>query len=290
MKRLKDFAIRILHPGVVWIIVLTLLSASALIYIFTSERHETFLAYIFYALAAYSVTAFSVNIQKIVAKVNSFVMSKKIANRVITDMSLQIKLSLYLSLSLNVFYAAFKLLAGIRYASFWYGADALFYVVLSAVRFLLLRHMRNERQNPANELRKYRFCGCLLFALSAAFTGVVYQVANQNMGYEYPGLLVYVVATYTFANLVLAVVNLVKFRKKNSPALSAVKIISFVRALVAIFALQTAMFASFGDGAGFQRIMNIAFGVCVCCTIFYLAVTMVIHANKKLKKLSTLII
>jgi hypothetical protein len=182
-------------------------------------------------------------------------------------------------------YAVFKLIAGIHYASFWYGSDALFYIALSVVRLLMLRHMRKDGSDMEQEYRQYRLCGYLLFILDAALVGVVYQVVNQDMGYHYPGLMIYIVATYTFACLVLAIINLVKYRKLNSPVLSAIKAISLTRALVAIFALTTAMLISFGstDSEAFKNTMNALTGASVCLLISGIAVYMIIRANKNLR-------
>ena len=204
-----------------------------------------------------------------------------------TDKSYRAKIALYSALSMTLFYAAFKLIAGIYYASFWYGADALFYIVLSAVQFLMLRHMRRKGESLENEYRQYRFCGFFLFALNAALTGVVYQVVNQDMGYHYPGLMVYAAATYAFFCLALAIINIVQYRKLNSPVLSAVKAIRLARALVAIFALQTAMLTAFGgdESDTFKILMKALTGGGVCILIFGMAVYMVVRANMNLKKL-----
>ncbi|MDR0293258.1 MAG: hypothetical protein LBH95_03800 [Oscillospiraceae bacterium] len=220
------------------------------------------------------------------AKIKFLIQKNKLGNRYMTDIPFQVKISLYASLTLNLIYAVIKLIAGIHYASFWYGADALYYIVLSAARVLLTRHVQTRESDLATEYRRYRLCGVLLFALNAALTGVVFQIINQNMGYQYPGLLIYAVAAYTFISLTVAIVNVVKYHKLHSPVFSAVKIISLAKALVAMFALQSAMFASFGgDSQTLERVMNSIFGGLVCMSIFAMAVMMVVNANDKLRKL-----
>ena len=120
-----------------------------------------------------------------------------------------------------------------------------------------------------------------------AFISVVYQVVYHDMGYHYPGFMIYVMAHYAFICLVFAIVNFVKYRKVNDPALFAVKAISLVRALVAIFALQTAMLISFGgdDRENISKMNNFT-GTCVYFFVGFLAVHMIVQANKSLKKLS----
>ena len=202
-----------------------------------------------------------------------------------TDIPYRTKISLYMSLSMNLIYAGFKLIAGIYYASFWYGADALFYIILSAARFLILRYVRKGEKDLEKEYRQYRFCGYLLFVLNAALIGVVYQVVHQDMGYSYPGLLIYIVATYTFYCIIISIVNVIKYRTLNSPVLSAVKAFSLAKALVAIFALQTAMLISFGidDSEMFKNLMKSLTGGGLCLFIIGMAVFMIVRANKNLK-------
>jgi hypothetical protein len=299
MERFTKKMMRLLHPGMAWILLLTPLSAAALIYTFVTGRAVTPLGYISYVLSAYTMTVLIVNLQAIREKTRSFIQENKYGNRLkafvysnkygnlyMTDISFRVKVSLFSSLFINLLYAAFKLIAGIHYASFWYGADAVYYIVLSAARVLLTRHVQKGERDLEKEYRVYRSCGVLLFVLNATLTGVVYQIVNQNMGYRYPGLLIYAVATYAFVYITVAIVNVVKYRKLNSPVFSAVKTLSLDKALVAMFALQSAMFASFNkQGADFERLMNSIFGGLVCLSLFAMAAMMVVEANDKLKKI-----
>ena len=288
LERLKKTAIRMCKPGMVLSLVLAIFSTAALIYIFVTERKETIPAYIVYTLTFYSYTVLAIKVPKLAAKIKASVYKNKFGNRYMTDISYRTKISLYTSLSINLLYAIFKLIAGIHYASFWYGADALYFIVLSSARFILLRHVRKEDDDLSTEIKKYRFCGILLFVLNATLIGVVYQVVNHDMGYHYPGHLIYVVAAYTFYCLTLAIINIIKYRQLNSPVLSAIKVINFSKALVAIFALMTAMLVSFGieESETFKSLMKSITGGGVSFTIFVMAVYMIIRANSKLKTLN----
>lgn len=285
MERLKKIMFRILHPGLLLTALLSLLSTAALVYIFISERQESIPAYITYTLTFYSYTVFVISFPKMVTNIKRVIYKNKLGNRYMSDVLLRVKISLYSSLLFNLFYAAFKLIAGVHYASFWYGADAIFYIVLSVARFLLIRHMRKDESDKVAEYKKYRFCGVLIFTLNAAYIPVVYQIVNQGMGYSYPGLLIYVVATYTFYCITMSIINVVRYRKYNNPIYSAGRALSLTKAIVAMFALQTAMFASFNDDIVLERVMNAVFGGLICCAIFAIAVMMVVRANNELRTL-----
>ena len=298
MERLKEFMIRILRPGAGWAFVLTILSATALVSTFAAHRETTLFGYISYALSAYTLAVLVVLSSKIAVKIKplmntskhkndlkTIIHKNKYTSRFMIDTPYRVKAILIASLSLTLLYAAFKLLAGIYYASFWYGADAVYYLVLSTVRFLLLRHMRKEQRDLDKEYRLYRSCGYLLLVVNATLIGVVYQIVNQDMGYQYPGLMIYVVATFTFGFLVTAIINVAQYRKLSRPLFSAVMMTSLAQALVSIFALQTAMFVSFGDSESkaFEGLINSLTGAGVCIAIFGVAIYMIVRANQNLK-------
>lgn len=46
---------------------------------------------------------------------------------------------------------------------------------------------------------------------------------HQNSGFEYPGMLIYVMAMYAFYAMITAVRNVIKFRRYGSPVMSAAK-------------------------------------------------------------------
>ena len=297
MIRLKKILYHLMYPGMGWVLFLTPLSAAAVIFFLATGREAMPIAIIFYVLSAYALAAliiglpkFTTDIQtfinenKTIAKIKTFVNENKYTSLYFTNISLRVKASLYAALSINLIYAVFKMATGIHYASFWFGAEAVFYLVIGMTRFLLLRNMRKAIGGLRQEYQVYRFCGFLLFALNASLTGIVYQMIHQGQGNEYPGLLIYIVATFAFIFLTNAVVNVVKYRKHNSPILSAVKAITLVQALVAIYSLQIAMFASFGEDEHFALIMNSVFGGLLCVAIFGMAVYMVVRGFEKLRK------
>jgi hypothetical protein len=228
---------------------------------------------------------------KSINRVKTAVYDNKYGNMLVTDVSLRTKISLYASLSINLIYVAFRLFSAFYYKSFWFGAEAVFYIVLSIVRFVLLRNIRKNKGDLRHELLTYRFCGYLLFVMTATLTGVVYQMIFFGMGKQYPSLLIYAAAIYAFVLLATAIIQLIKYRKYKRPMLSAVKAINLSKALVAMFSLQVAMFASFNEGdILLERIMNSVFGGLVCCAIFAMAVLMVVQSFNKLKKLDSLVV
>jgi hypothetical protein len=249
--------LRLLRPGAVWSILLFLVSGAGVIFVLVTERGESAIGIILYILSAYALTSIIVSLPKMVADTQNFintnktiksiktaVYKNKFSNLFITDVSLRVKAGLYGSLLFSFIYAGFMLYMAFRYASFWFGAEAVFYIVVSFVLFILLRNVRKDGTDMKKEYKVYRFCGFLLFALNAALTGVVYQMLNHGMKRDYPGLMIYAAAIFVFYCVIGDIVDMIMYRKYKSPILSAAKQFSFARSLVAMLGLQTAMFGT----------------------------------------------
>lgn len=192
--------------------------------------------------------------------------------------------------SINLLYITIKMAFGIYYRSTWFIALAIYYTLLAVMRFLLLYRRRwpDSVARQRLELLQYRSCGVALLFMNLALAGIVAFMVHQNRGYEYPGMLIYAMAAYSFYAVITAIVSLIKFRRHGSPVLSAAKAINLVAAMVSILSLETAMLARFGgdDDPLFRKTMTGATGGCVCVIVLGMALFMIVKASKKLKQLS----
>ena len=113
------------------------------------------------------------------------------------------------------------------------------------------------------------------------------MILFQNRGYEYHGILIYVMAIYTFYVTTHAIIDIIKYRKYSSPVMSTAKIISLSAALVSMLSLETAMFSQFGGAMSLenQRIMIVATGAGVSIVVITMSVHMIVRATKEIKKL-----
>jgi ABC-type Fe3+-siderophore transport system permease subunit len=152
------------------------------------------------------------------------------------------------------------------------------------MRAVLFRNVRKEISRE-KQLRSYRFCGYLMFALNLGMAGMIFQMAIQNKVNEYTNLLVYASAIYTFYYMSMAIINLVKFRKMESPVLSAAKMLSFAAAIMSMFTLQTVMLSHYGAGENNQAVNAIS-GGCVFLAVLFSAISMAVRANRELNKVS----
>ena len=115
------------------------------------------------------------------------------------------------------------------------------------MRFVLLSSLNRKKGGQKNGFHRYRLCGIMLLFMNQAMAGIVIYIVYKNKGFSYPGLLIYVMATYAFYCIIIAVVNVVRFQKHSSPVLSVVKFFNLVAALFSMLSLETAMLPNLAE-------------------------------------------
>ena len=184
-----------------------------------------------------------------------------------------LKLAL-LSLLFNIAFALYHLVLGIITRSWWLLTLGSYYLVLSIVRFVVLRAGSKERFITG-------FTGWMLILLSLPLAGTVILSAVKDRGLKLHMIVMIAMATYAFAKITLATINLLKARRSTSATLITLRNISFADAFVSIFALQRSMLVSF-QGMTKEEIviMNAALGSAVCVIVMLLGINLL--KNKKI--------
>lgn len=288
MERLKKIIKAILFPPVAILILLVPLAATLLIYAFLWAGQDSVFSYVSYALSAYALTVLCVRMPAIIGFCKTLKRENRWINSLTTDAYLRAKLSLYGSLAVNLAYAVFQLGLGFYHGSFWFHSLALYYFLLSVMRFFLLRDVRTASLGTElrAEYKRYRFCGIVLLVMNLALAAMVFFITYFNRGFTHHFITTIALAAYTFTAMTVAIVNVVRYRKYQSPLLSASKAISLAAAAVSMLTLETAMLNAFGEAntESFRRIMTTATGAAVCAFVLAMAIYMIVHATKELKK------
>lgn len=252
------------------------------------------LAYISYLLSSYAlvitITAFVRLCKRVGANFYNFKIIKKIksteiGNMILSDDAFRSSIGLHVGLAFNLLYIILNFYYGIKYKSFWFAALGFYYVALSAMRGVLAQfvHANAVRQNIRLEYKYYRICGVIFLFLNIALSLIVVYRVNDGFASKYSGTLIYGVALYTFYCTVNAIVSIIKYRKKGSPVLSAVKAASLTASLVSMLSLEAAMVAQFSDEDDvFRRNMTAALGAVICTIVMFTAIFMIINSTKKI--------
>lgn len=292
MQRFKRLLYRLLFPGKLIIFLGVPVSAALLTYTFMIGSENSVIAYISYVLSAYMLTVVCINLVPVMRGAKNLVYKNPYIGRYMKDLPYKLRVSLHLSLVINLLYAGVNAFSGFYYHSVWFGTLSAYYIFLSVMRFLLVRyaHKSGFGENAAAELKRYRACGFILIVMNIALAGVVVLVLRQNRGFEYAGSLIYIMAMYAFYTTIMAIINLVRYKKYNSPVMSAARAVNLAAALVSMLSLETAMLTQFDDGSTslyFREVMIGFTGGAVCAAIVGMGIFMAVSSSRRLKRLDT---
>ena len=178
------------------------------------------------------------------------------------------------SLSFNIAFAIYHIVMGLITSSWWLLTLGSYYLVLSIVRFVVLRSKNQERFVT-------KFTGWMLMLLSIPLAGTVILSVVRDRGLKLHMIVMIAMAVYAFTKITLATIKFIKASRSMSATLITLRNISFADAFVSIFALQRSMLVSFEGMTEVEIvIMNATLGSAVCVIVFLLGMNLL--RSKKL--------
>ena len=286
----KKLGKALLFPHIAIMILLVPIATVLLVGSMVFVGTESVIAYISYVLAAYTLTVWCFKIPYLIKFLKTFKDENKYARKWQDDTRLRVNVSLYGSLAWNALYGIFQLWLGFYHHTFWFYSLGAYYICLGVMRFFLVRHTSKYApgEKMQTELKKYRTCGCVFLVMNLALALIIFFMVYWNRTFEHHMITAIAMATYTFTALTTAIVNVVRYRKYNSPVFSASKAISLAAALVSMLTLESTMLTTFSDGtmtATAQKWMLGATGGTISVLIVATAIYMIVVGTKKLKQL-----
>ena len=287
---LKKLAKALLFPHIAIMILLvpiaTVLLVGSMVFIGT----ESVIAYISYVLAAYTLTVWCFKIPYLIKFFKTFKNENKYARKLQDDARLRVNVSLYGALAWNALYGLFQLWLGFYHHTFWFYSLGAYYICLSVMRFFLAHHTTRYApgERMQTEIKKYRACGIVFLVMNLSLALIIFFMVYWNRTFEHHMITAIAMAAYTFTALTTAIINVIKYRKYNSPVFSASKAISLAAALVSMLTLESTMLTTFGNGtmtATAQKWMLGATGGVISVLIVATAIYMIVAGTKKLKEL-----
>ena len=167
----------------------------------------------------------------------------------------------------NAVFATYHIVVGMTARSWWFLTLGLYYLILSVMRFWVIKSKRKSAET---------FAGHLLMILSLPLLGITVLSVIGDRGYKLHMIIMIAMAAYAFGKITVAAVDFVKARKKAAAKIITLRNVSFADAFVSIFALQRSMLVSFeGMTASEIQIMNGVLGFAVCVIVFLLGLDLV---------------
>lgn len=249
---------------------------------------DTITAYVSYVLAVYTLTIWCFRIPAMIRFFKAVRNENKYVQMWYGDLRLRSNIMLYGSSIWNMVYAAFQLWLGFYHHTFWYYSLGGYYVCLAIMRFYLVRYLRKNKpgEKMEAELKRYRFCGWIFLAMNTALVLIIFFMVYWNRTFEHNMITAIAMAAYTFTTFTMAIINLIKYRKYNSPILSASKNVSMAAACVSMLTLESTMLTTFNDGSmslASRRILLGTTGAAVSLFVITMAVAMIVRSTKRIK-------
>ena len=287
---LKKLGKALLFPHIAIMILLVPIATVLLVGSMVFVGTESVIAYISYVLAAYTLMVWCFKLPYLIKFFKTFKDENKYARRWQDDTRLRVNVSLYGSLAWNSLYGIFQLWLGFYHHTFWFYSLGAYYICLGVMRFFLARHTTRYApgERMQTELKKYRACGIVFLVMNLTLALIIFFMVYWNRTFEHHMITAIAMAAYTFTALTTAIINVIKYRKYNSPVFSASKAISLAAALVSMLTLESTMLTTFSEGTmtGMeQEIMLGATGGVISALIVATAIYMIVVGTKKIKQL-----
>lgn len=275
---------KLLFPPAPLVVLLALLSAAGLVWVFTCGMSQHPLGYAIYCLAFYALVTVIAVIPALVRGIRIAAQSSPLAGRYQLDAQQKFSLRLYFDQCLNMVYGIVKTVLGLLYSSAWIGADGLYNLAQGIIQLFLILGRKRKPDAP-RQWKSYRRCGWMLLVLHLTMTGPIYQMVNLDRHATYPGYMIFLTALFTFYKLIKTFIRVVKDRKHKAPIDSAVRLMDLCQAWFNLFSLQVAMLHQFGGGMALSRLMNSLTACGVCVMVFATGIYMIRRGKRELNKL-----
>jgi len=185
----------------------------------------------------------------------------------------------------SVIIAFIKLIFALTIPSLWFFVNSGFLIVLSLSRFFSIRDygkqrsIKEEKEKQKIGYKNYLNNGILLIILGIMYFFVsvymYYKGTNTTM-HEY---LTYLVALNAFWSISWSIYGMVKYKRKSSPILKAVKITNFANAMTSIVLTQVVLLDTYAKEYDLTQINGYT-GMGVSLAIIIMGLYMIINIQK----------
>lgn len=203
-----------------------------------------------------------------------------VGHRAICDRRFRVSLVTGASLSWNLIYGVYNGVLGAVYRSSWFGVLCAYYLVLCAMRFSVMPHCTQKR-NQCQEHRLMIFNGVVLILLAFVLSFVVLVSLLDTIRISHDTITMIGIATYTFYIAVIGIINYVKAQKEKSAFMMTVRNISLAAATASMMTLERSMISTFSErSAGYGTIMDACVGAGGFLVVLLLGISMIITGVK----------
>ena len=202
------------------------------------------------------------------------------------------------TLAFNLGYTVFVCIMAIRTDSAWYGALAVYYILLVVARGgTLIQNTKDERKyrNDVFALHKakvntYRYCGGMMIALMLALSFSIVQMIAEGTGFHVPKWAIFIFGAVALYRIIMAALNFFVASKNDDLVVRSMRYLGMATAFVSVLSLQTAFLTAFPPSFD-PSWLNALTGTLIYLIIMSLGIYMLsfsFAAKKKIVELETM--
>lgn len=286
-KDIKKVAKALLFPHIAILIILLPVAIGGMMFAMLRYGESHIVTIAFYVLAFYTVAVWSLRIPSIIKYWKNFKNENKYTSRWFGDYRLRTNIILSGNVIWNGAYGALQLGMGIYHHSAWFYSLAGYYACLAVMRFFLVKHTLKYEPGKDRDRERvyYRVCGWVFLIMNLALSGMMLYMIRENRVTIHSEITTIALAAYTFFTLTMAIIGVFKYRKYNSPVMSASRAVSLAAACVSMLSLENTMLTTFGSelSAADRQLFLALSGGAISVFIVVMAIYMIINSSKKLK-------
>ena len=240
-----------------------------------------------YLVSGWALLVTSIWVARCPAKAGLRILCEKsrFFDRLVTDPDYRLHASTAVGFALYLAWGAFNLASSIFFASTWLLVLGAYFLLFGGMRALLFLQLLSGSYTIEKGCRIERVCGALLIASVLVLSGIVTHVMAGSGAYRYEGDLIYMMALFVFYSLISSIVSYARLKRKD-PVIATIRRINLSVALVALFALETAMLSTYGTTPADEQlsfVMPIITGTVIAVVIAVLGIRSIITASLRLK-------
>ena len=165
------------------------------------------------------------------------------------DISYKLKITILVQLIIDIIFFLFELILGIYYKSYCFLTLAAYYLILLILRFVIFKYEKNNTlgENLNKEYKIFKISAYVLLIMNIINIGLIILTFSDEQIINYHEYLIYGLAAFTFYSTIMTIIQIIKYKKYNSPIILLYKIISLFSSVISLLSLEIVMLNTFGS-------------------------------------------
>ncbi len=184
---------------------------------------------------------------------------------------------------LGIIFTVYNGYMGLRYRSIWNGSICVYYVLLAAVRGLIVNSQRNEkaRNNPETRKRIVLFTHIIMFLMDLSLVVPIKAMIDNDRSFKWGLVPAIAMAAYTTYRIVMSIHNLLVARKHEDVFVKELRTVFLMDTLFAVLVLQnTLILTNDGTVAGPMKVLSIITSTLICMAIYAISILSFVKSKR----------